>query len=65
MLTMLAALATMQSDPALEARIDSVLGGWPWYDAWERKWVVDSGTSRLRIGNSSRKLPLTTSVKVP
>lgn len=35
-----------------------------WYDAQNRKWVVDPGTYRLRIGTSSRNLPLTVEVKV-
>jgi beta-glucosidase len=36
-----------------------------WYDAQGKRWVVDPGTYRLRIGTSSRSLPLTVAVKVP
>jgi beta-glucosidase len=36
-----------------------------WYDVRSKQWVVDPGTYRLRIGTSSRSLPLTVAVKVP
>lgn len=34
------------------------------YDASKKTWVVDPGVYRLRIGTSSRSLPITLSVKV-